>query len=109
MSLVNLGLKSFFNNDNPLGADRWAVLSRYLARRLTKSAETLEDMGLVFEAGVAADLAGSFGRHALRDQTAEGFAILWSDLEDFCGATTSHQGREKTLYRLPQLPDAYGC
>ena len=109
MSLVNLSLKSFFKSDEPHGCNRWSRLSRHLAIRLSKAAETLEDLGIPFEAGDAGDLSSLFGRYALRDSDAEGFTDLWSDLEDFCGATVSVSGREKTLYDLPSLPDEYGC
>lgn len=109
MSLVNLSLKSFFKSDEPHGCNRWSRLSRHLATRLSKAAETLEGLGLPFEAGAAADLSDAFGRSALRDSDAEGFTDLWSDLEDLCGSTVSVSGREKTLYNLPSLPDEYGC
>ena len=109
MSLVNLSLKSFFKRDIPQGANRWSRLSRFLATRLAVAAESLEDLGLPFEADDVADLSGSFGRYALRDGDADGFVEMWNELVDLCGSTVTVMGRNKTLYDLPSLPDEYGC
>lgn len=109
MSVINIGLRSYFNSDLPLDGARWEHLGAFISRRLSKAAEELEDRCLHFEAGECAELSGAFARFVMKDGSATGFADLWMALEDFCGGSVTFQGRSKTIYRLPPLPDAFGC
>lgn len=109
MSFVNLGIKSYFERDLPLNKMRWACASSFIARRLSLASSFLCDRGLHFEAMAAADLAQKFDNHSLSDRTPEGFVALWEELSDLCETSIHRNGRDKTLYRLPPLPEAFGC
>lgn len=104
MALVNLSLQSFFNTDTD-GEDRFVKCAAFIARRLSKAEDALQDMGLVFEAGEA----GSLSRQFEKVLDGDDFASLWNDLADWAGADVYHNGKEQLLSKLPHLPDRFAC
>ena len=104
MALVNLSIHSFFNGDTD-GDDRFMKCAAFIARRLVKAEDALQDMGLCFEAGEA----GSLARQFAQVEDSDDFAVVWNDLADWAGADVSHNGKDQLLSRLPHLPDRFSC
>lgn len=99
------------SSNHAYGGNHHRQLSNFLSKRLRGLSRALDERGMVFEASDADDLVEAFDKLSRsQDTDAEVFAMVWSDLVDWCGQTvTNTSGKSVELCSLPVLPRRFGC
>jgi hypothetical protein len=100
-------LGEVFRAPDPDEDKRFRILARVVARRLNSYYDTLENQGLVFEAGATEALAMRFDDFADGIGGCHEFAKWWDELCDW-GETLVGSGT-RALCDIPELPLEFSC